>query len=127
MDENVNATQGDPAGGEVRHGLIGMVRADEVHLRQSASWIATARGGADLHQSASIALVSGGDTTMKMAAAVMVPTLGDVHMEKSGAQWVVAAGDVSIEKGGCAAAVAPTVKRRPRCGRRGPRLARGRR
>lgn len=110
MDENVNATQGDPAGGEVRHGLIGMVRADEANLRQSASWITTARGGAELHQSASVAVVSGGDTSMKMAAAVMVPTLGDARLEKSGAQWVIAAGDINIEKGGCAAAVAPTVK-----------------
>jgi hypothetical protein len=110
MDENVKVTPDDTAGGEVRHGLIGMVRADEASLRQSASWITTARGGAELHQSASVAVVSGGDTSLKMTAAVAVPSLGDVKIEKGGAQWVLAAGDVSIDKGGCAAAVAPTVK-----------------
>jgi hypothetical protein len=108
MDENENAPRADA--GEVRHGLIGIVRSGAAHVQQSASVITTAKGGADLHQSASVALVSGGDTSMKMSAAVAVPTLGDLHMEKSGAQWVVAAGDVSIEKGGCAAAVAPTVR-----------------
>ena len=127
MDENVNATQSDAAGGEVRHGLIGMVRADEATLQQSASWITTARGGAELHQSASMAVVSGGDTSMKMAAAVAVPSLGDVKIEKGGAQWVLSAGDVSIDKGGCVAAVAPTVRVDHGGVGRGPRLARGRR
>jgi hypothetical protein len=108
MDENGNAPQTDAA--EVRHGMIGMVRAGDAHVRQSASVITTAKGGADLDQSASMALISGGDTSMKMSAAVAVPTLGDLRMEKSAAQWVVAAGDVSIEKGGCAAAVAPNVR-----------------
>ena len=32
MDENVNAPQADAAGGEVRHGLIGMVRAGDAHV-----------------------------------------------------------------------------------------------
>ena len=109
MDENGNAPQAAAEGAEVRHGLIGMVRAADVHVRQSASLLTTARGGADLDQSASMALVSGGDTTMKMSAAVAVPTLGDLHIEKGGAQWAVAAGDVSFEKGGCAVAVAPRV------------------
>ena len=109
MDENVNAPQTDEEGADVRHGLIGMLRAGDAHIQQSASVIVTAKGSADLQQSAAMALVSGGDTSMKMAAAVAVPTLGDVHMEKAGAQWVVAAGDVTIEKGGCAAAVAPSV------------------
>jgi hypothetical protein len=111
MDEHVNEpNEPQTEAGEVRHGLIGMVRAEEAHVRQSASVLTTARGGADVHQSASMALVSGGDTSMRMSAAVAVPTLGDVRMEKAGAQWVVAAGDVSIDKGGCAAAVAPTVR-----------------
>ena len=110
MDDNGNAPQAAAEGAEVRHGLIGMVRAGDAHVQQSASVVTTARGGADVQQSASMALISGGDTSMKMSAAVAVPTLGDLHMEKSGAQWVVAAGDVSIEKGGCAAAVAPTVR-----------------
>lgn len=110
MEENADARQAEESGVEVRHGLIGMVRAGDAHVQQSASVITTAKGGADLQQSASMALISGGDTSMKMAAAVAVPTLGDLHMEKSGAQWVIAAGDVNIEKGGCAAAMAPTVK-----------------
>src|SRR5512137_108187 len=94
MDDNGNAPQAAAEGAEVRHGLIGVVRAGDAHVQQSASVLTTARGGADVQQSASMALISGGDTSM----------------EKSGAQWVVAAGDVSIEKGGCAAAVAPTVR-----------------
>lgn len=110
MDDNGNAPQAAVEDAEVRHGLIGMVRAGDAHVQQSASVLTTARGGADVQQSASMVLISGGDTSMKMSAAVAVPTLGDVRMEKSGAQWVVAAGDVSIEKGGCAAAVAPTVR-----------------
>jgi hypothetical protein len=111
MDENVNEPKESRAdAGEVRHGLIGMMRAEEAQVRQSASVLTTARRGADLHQSASMALVSGGDTSMTMSAAVAVPTLGDVRMEKAGAQWVVAAGDVSIDKGGCVAAVGPTVR-----------------
>lgn len=110
MDDNGSAPQAAAGGAEVRHGLIGMVRAGDAHVQQSASVLTTARGGADVQQSASMALISGGDTSMKMSAAVAVPTLGDLHMEKSGAQWVMAAGDVSIEKGGCAAAVAPTVR-----------------
>ena len=110
MDENGNAPQAGAEGAEVRHGLIGMVRAGDAHVRQSASVLTTAKGGADLDQSASMALVSGGDTSMKMSAAVAVPTLGDLHIEKGGAQWAVAAGDVSFEKGGCAVAVAPSVR-----------------
>ena len=109
MDENGNAPQADAEGAEVRHGLIGMVRAGDAHVQQSASVLTTAKGGADLHQSAAMALISGGDTSMKMSAAVAVPTLGDMHIEKSGAQWAIAAGDVSFEKGGCAVAVAPSV------------------
>ncbi len=108
MDEHENAPQTDAD--EVRHGLIGMVRADDAHVGQSLSIVTTAKGGADVHQSAAVALVSGGDTTMTMSAAVAMPTLGDVRMDKSGAQWVIAAGDVNIEKGACAAAVAPTVR-----------------
>ena len=107
MDEKVIAPRED--GAEVRHGLIGLVRAGDAHVQQSASVLTTAKGGADLHQSASVALVSGGDTTMKLSAAVAVPTLGDLHIEKGGAQWAIAAGDVSFEKGGCAVAVAPSV------------------
>ena len=107
MDEKVIAPRED--GAEVRHGLIGLVRAGDAHVQQSASLLTTARGGADLQQSASVALVSGGDTTMKLSAAVAVPTLGDLHIEKGGAQWAVAAGDVSFEKGGCAVAIAPNV------------------
>jgi hypothetical protein len=110
MDENVDIPQSDDEGGDVRHGLIGMVRAGDAHVQQSASVVTTARGGADLHQSASVALVSGGDTSMKMSAAVAVPTLGDLHLEKGGAQWAIAAGDISIDKGGCVVAVAPTVR-----------------
>jgi hypothetical protein len=110
MDDDGNAPRGAVEDGEVRHGLIGMVRAGDAHVQQSAAVLTTARGGADVQQSAAMALVSGGDMSMNMSAAVAVPTLGDLHMEKSGAQWVVAAGDVSIEKGGCAAAVAPTVR-----------------
>ena len=109
MDENGNAPQADAEGTEVQHGLIGMVRAGDAHVQQSAAVLTTARGGADLHQSAAMGLVSGGDTSMKMSAAVAVPTLGDMHLEKSGAQWAIAAGDVSFEKGGCAVAVAPSV------------------
>ena len=109
MDENGNAPKTEPEGAEVRHGLIGLVRAGDAHVRQSASVLTTAKGGADLDQSASMAVISGGDTTMKMSAAVAVPTLGDLHIEKGGAQWALAAGDVSFEKGGCAVAVAPSV------------------
>ena len=71
MDEKVIAPRED--GAEVRHGLIGLVRAGDAHVQQSASVLTTAKGGADLHQSASVALVSGGDTTMKLSAAVAVP------------------------------------------------------
>jgi hypothetical protein len=110
MEENSSAEQTGEEGGEVRHGLIGMVRANDVRLEQSASALTTARGGAELHQSASVAVVSGKDTALTMAAAVVVPTLGDVRIDKGGAQWVVAAGDVSIDKGGCVAAVAPSVR-----------------
>jgi len=112
MDENGSAPRAeaeDASGTDVRHGLIGLVRAGDAHVQQSASVLTTAKGGADLNQSASVALVSGGDTTMKMSAAVVAPTLGDLHIEKGGAQWAVAAGDVSFEKGGCAVAIAPNV------------------
>lgn len=109
MDENVNASQGDETRVEVRRGLIGVVRAGDVHLQQGISALTTARRSADVRQAASIAVISGGDTSMKMAAAVAVPTLGDLRMEQAGAQWVISAGDVRIEKGGCAAAVAPSV------------------
>jgi hypothetical protein len=108
MDDNANASQTDA--GEVRHGLIGLLRAGDSHVQQSAAVLATAKGGADLHQSASVALVSGGDTSMTMSAAVAVPTLGDLRIEKGAAQWAIAAGDVSFDRAGCAVAVAPTVK-----------------
>ena len=108
MDENLNAPETDAA--EVQRGLIGIVRAGDAHIQQSASVLTTAKGGADLHQSASVALVSGGDTSMKMSAAVAVPTMGDLHIEKGGAQWAIAAGDVSFDQGGCAVAVAPSVR-----------------
>lgn len=114
MAETVNSSRDEAPGAgadAVRHGLVGVVRADgDVRVEQSAATITTARGGADLHQAASLAVVSGGDTTMRMAGAVAVPTLGDVRVEMGGAQWVVAAGDVTIEKGGCGAAVAPSVR-----------------
>ena len=112
MDENGNTPQTGAEGAKgakIRHGLIGLVRAGDAHVQQSASVLTTAKGGADLNQSASVALVSGGDTTMNMSAAVAVPTLGDLHIEKGGAQWALAAGDLSFEKGGCAVAVAPSV------------------
>ncbi|HET6476887.1 MAG TPA: hypothetical protein VFH93_12510, partial [Thermoleophilia bacterium] len=63
MDENGNAATSGNEGGEVRHGLIGMVRAGDAHLEQSASVVTTARGDAELHQSASVAVVSGKDTS----------------------------------------------------------------
>ena len=110
MDENGNAPQAATEGAEVRHGLIGLVRAGDAHLQQSASVLTTAKGGADLNRSASVALLSGGDTSMKMSAAVAVPTLGDLHIENGAAQWAISAGDLSIEKGGCAVAVAPRVR-----------------
>jgi hypothetical protein len=110
MDENGNAPQAGAEGKEVLHGVVGLLRAGDVHVQQSASVLTTAKGGADLDQSAVGALVSGGDTSMKMSAAVAVPTLGDLHIEKGGAQWAIAAGDVSFEKGGCAVAVAPSVR-----------------
>lgn len=116
MNEHVDAAQAGPRPAaeaepaNVRRGLIGMVRADDARLSQSASAVTTARVGADLHQSASLAVISGGDTTMKMAGAVAVPTLGDMHIEMGGAQWAVAAGDISFDKGGCGVAVAPSVR-----------------
>jgi hypothetical protein len=109
MDENGNAPKSEADGAEIRRGLIGLVRAGDAHVQQSASVLTTARGDADLSQSATMALVSGGDTSMKLSAAVAVPTLGDLRIEKGGAQWAVAAGDVSFDKGGCAVAVAPNV------------------
>ncbi|NLE23003.1 MAG: hypothetical protein GX624_09540 [Actinobacteria bacterium] len=99
-----------PGSAEVRRGLVGLVRAGDASLEQSAAAVTTARGGAELRQSASVAVVSGGDTDLTMAAAVAVPTLGDVKIDKGGAQWVVAAGDVSIDRGGAGVAVAPSVR-----------------
>jgi hypothetical protein len=110
MDENVNAAQSAAEPAEVRHGLVGLMRAGDTKIEQSAAVLATARGGAELHQSATVAMVSGGDTKLEMAAAVMVPTLGDVSIDKGGAQWVVAAGDVTIDRGGAGAVVAPNVR-----------------
>ena len=48
MDENGNAPQAEAEGAEVRRGLIGMVRAGDAHVQQSASLLTTAKGGADL-------------------------------------------------------------------------------
>jgi len=98
------------AGGALRRRLIGMVRAGEVGLKQSATAVTTARGGARLDQSASVALISGGDTSLHLSAAVAAPSLGDLHLDKSAVQWVVSAGDVSFEKSACAAVVAPSVR-----------------
>jgi hypothetical protein len=103
------ADSSDAGGGAVQHGLIGMVRGEDVHIQQSGSVVTTARGAADVHQSASVAMVSGGDTSFTMSAAVVMPTLGDVRIDKGAAQWVIAAGDVSFDKGGCAAVVSPSV------------------
>ncbi len=101
---------GEDAEVTVRNKVIGMVRAGDVSLEQSASLATTARGGAQLNQSASVALISGGDTSLHLSAAVAAPCLGDLRLDKSAVQWVVAAGDVALEKSACAAAVSPAVR-----------------
>ncbi len=101
---------GEDAEVTIHNKLIGMVRAGDVSLEQSASLATTARGGAQLNQSASVALISGGDTSLHLSAAVAAPSLGNLHLDKSAVQWVVAAGDVTLDKSACVAAVAPAVR-----------------
>ena len=109
MDENAHGHD-TQASAEIRHGLVGLVRAGVARVEQSVAVLTTARGGAELRQSASVAVISGGDTDLTMAAAVAVPSLGDVTIDKGGAQWVVAAGDVTVDRGGAGVAVAPSVR-----------------
>jgi len=94
---------------DVRNGLVGVVRGDNVSVTRSAVGVSTSKATADVKQGVAGTVFAGGDATLAQGYATAITAAGDATVRQSGVQWLLSAGDVDIELGGALAVAAPRV------------------